>query len=102
MISSAVLVQVKGWQSVFQLSMNLLMAPMRSVTELNAPRRIACLVMMPKKISTMFSQEPEVCVKCIVTRGFCVSPASVMGPAEPVFCHGHGTTLASHGTTGVS
>lgn len=32
-----------------------------------------------------------------------VSPASVMGPPEPVFCHGHGTTcLASRGTTGVS
>ena len=32
-----------------------------------------------------------------------LSPASVMGPAEPIFRHGHGTTLlASHGTTGVS
>src|SRR6476620_3057027 len=51
MISSAVLVQLNGWQSVFQLSMNLVIAPMRSVTELNAPRRIACRVMMPKKIS---------------------------------------------------
>ena len=52
MISSAVLVQVNGWQSVFQLLMNLVIAPMRSVTELNAPRRIACRVMMPKKISS--------------------------------------------------
>ena len=52
MISSAVLVQLNGWQSVFQLSMNLVIAPMRSVTELNAPRRIACRVMMPKKISS--------------------------------------------------
>ena len=32
-----------------------------------------------------------------------LSPASVMGPAEPIFCHRHGTTcFASHGTTGVS
>src|SRR6476620_999613 len=75
MISSAVLVQLNGWQSVFQLSMNLVIALMRSVTELNAPRRIACRVMMPKKISTMLSQDPEVGVKCMVTRGFCASQA---------------------------
>jgi hypothetical protein len=36
------------------------MAPMRSLTLVKVPRRIAWRVMMPKKISTMFSQELEV------------------------------------------
>jgi hypothetical protein len=36
-------------------------------------------VMMPKKISTMLSQEPEVGVKCMVTRGFCTSQALTLG-----------------------
>lgn len=33
------------------------------------PRRIACLVMIPKNSSTRLSQNPEVGVKCSVTRG---------------------------------
>jgi hypothetical protein len=31
------------------------------------PRRIACLVMMPKKTSTRFSQDPDAGVQCSVT-----------------------------------
>lgn len=36
------------------------MAPMRSLTDVKVPRRIAWRVMIEKKISTMFSHEPEV------------------------------------------
>ena len=59
-ISSAVLVQVKGWQRSFQPSMKASMAAMRSLTEVKLPRRIACRVMIEKKTSARFSQEPEV------------------------------------------
>jgi hypothetical protein len=31
-----------------------------SLTEVKVPRRIACRVMMPKKISTRFNQLPDV------------------------------------------
>ena len=48
---------------------------MRSCTEVKVPRRMAWRVMIPKKISTMFSQDAEVGVKCMVIRGF--------GPARP-------------------
>jgi hypothetical protein len=40
---------------------------------------MACRVMMPKKISTMFNHDPEVGVKCIVTRGFLASQALTLG-----------------------
>jgi hypothetical protein len=46
------------------------MAPVRSLTERKVPRRMAWRVMMPKKISTMFSQEQLVGVKCRVIRLF--------------------------------
>jgi hypothetical protein len=36
-------------------------------------------VMMPKKISTMFSHDPEVGVKCMVIRGFFASQARTAG-----------------------
>jgi hypothetical protein len=36
------------------------MVSMRSRTEWKLPRRMAWRVMMPKKISTMFSQDPLV------------------------------------------
>jgi transposase len=42
---------------------------MRSWTLLKLPRRMAWRVMDPKKISTMFNQEPLVGVKCRMTRG---------------------------------
>jgi len=51
-MSSAVLVQMKGSQRSFQPSMNVSMVVMRSFTEVNVPRRIACRVMIPKKISS--------------------------------------------------
>ena len=72
-MSSAVLVQVKGWQRSFQPSMKRRMAAVRSFTLVKLPRRMAWRVMMPKKISTMFSHDPEVGVKCIVIRGFLAS-----------------------------
>jgi hypothetical protein len=40
-MSSADLVQVKGWQRSFQPSMKVSMAAMRSVTEVKLPRRMA-------------------------------------------------------------
>jgi hypothetical protein len=49
--------------------MKIWMAPIRSGTLVNEPRRIACRVMIPKKISTMFIHEAPVGVKCIVTPG---------------------------------
>ena len=69
-IWSAVLVQMKGSQRSFQPSMKISMAAMRSLTLVKVPRRIAWRVMIPKKISTMFSHDPEVGVKCRVTRLF--------------------------------
>ena len=48
-ISSGVFVQMNGWQRSFQPSMNAPMAAMRSLTELNVPRRIACRVMTGEK-----------------------------------------------------
>jgi hypothetical protein len=43
---------------------------MRSLTLVKVPRRMTWRVMIEKKISTMFSHEPEVGVKCRVTRLF--------------------------------
>jgi hypothetical protein len=40
---------------------------------------MACPVMIPKKISTRFSHEPEVGVKCSVIRGFRASQALTAG-----------------------
>jgi hypothetical protein len=48
--SSAVLVQVKGWQRSFHPSMKFSMAAMRSLTEVKLPRRMAWRVMIEKKI----------------------------------------------------
>ncbi len=59
-ISSAVLVQVKGWQRSFHPSMKSSMAAMRSLTEVKLPRRMACRVMIEKKTSTRFSHDPDV------------------------------------------
>ena len=75
-MSSAVLVHTNGWQRWFQPAMNALMDAISSLTLSNEPRRIAWRVMIEKNTSTMFSHEPEVGVKCSVTRGFltpCVS-----------------------------
>src|SRR6266702_1668215 len=48
---------------------------MRSFTEVKVPRRMAWRVMIPKKISTMFSHDPLVGEKCIVIRGLRASQA---------------------------
>ncbi len=55
------------------------MAAVRSLTDLNVPRRMAWRVMMPKKISTMLSQEQLVGVKCSVIRGLSFSHAFTAG-----------------------
>ncbi len=47
--SSAVLVQVKNWQRSFQPSMKVPILAIRSLTEVNVPRRMVWRVMMPKK-----------------------------------------------------
>ena len=52
MIWSAVLVQTNGWQRSFQASMKIPIAPVRSLTVVKVPRRMAWRVMMPKKISS--------------------------------------------------
>ena len=48
----------------FQPLMNVVIASTNSRTEPKLPRQMAWRVMIPKKISTMFSHEPEVGVKC--------------------------------------
>ena len=50
--------------------MNRPIAVVSSLTERKEPRRMAWRVMMPKKISAMFSQEQLVGVKCKVIRWF--------------------------------
>ena len=52
---------------------------MRSRTEVKVPRRMAWRVMIPKKISTRFSHDPEVGVKCRVIRGLRASQAFTVG-----------------------
>ena len=52
MIWSAVLVQTNGWLRSFHASMKMSIAAVRSLTEVNVPRRMACRVMIPKKISS--------------------------------------------------
>src|SRR3954453_8208267 len=64
MTVSGSLVQVKGWQRSFQASMKRSMAAIRSATVGKLPRRRAWRVMIEKKASTRFSQEPEVGGKC--------------------------------------
>ena len=79
MIVSASLVQTNGSQRSFQPSMNRVMASISSRTEPKVPRRMACRVMIPKKISTRLSQDPEVGVKCRVIRGWRASQAVTVG-----------------------
>ncbi len=55
------------------------MAATRSLTLVNVPRRRACRVTIPKKISTMFSQDAEVGVQCNVMRGLRSSQACTAG-----------------------
>jgi hypothetical protein len=74
-MSSAGLVQTNGSHRSFQPSMKVSIALMRSLTDVKVPRRMAWRVMIPKKISTRFSQEPEVGVKCSVIRLFLPSHA---------------------------
>ena len=50
--------------------MKALIAVTSSLTLSKDPRRMAWRVMIPKNTSTRLSQDPEVGVKCSVTRGF--------------------------------
>jgi hypothetical protein len=59
--------------------MNRRTASMRSVTLVKVPRRMAWRVMIPKKISTMFSHDPDVGVKCSVIRLLRASQAFTVG-----------------------
>ena len=59
--------------------MNARIAPIRSVTLVKLPRRMACRLMIPKKISTMFIQDALVGVKCSVIRGCLASQALTFG-----------------------
>jgi len=59
--------------------MNWPILAIRSWTEVKVPRRMAWRVMMPKKISTMFSREQLVGVKCNVTLGFWASHSFTFG-----------------------
>ena len=76
---SGSLVHVNGSQRSFQPSMKRRMASMRSRTESKLPRRMAWRVMIPKKISTRFNQDPEVGVKCRVIRGCRASQVLTVG-----------------------
>ena len=55
------------------------MAAIKSLTLPKLPRRMAWRVMIEKKISTMFSHDPEVGVKCSVIRGLRASQARTAG-----------------------
>ncbi len=79
MMVSASLVHVNGWQRSFQPLMNAVMASISSPTDVKVPRRMAWRVMIPKKISTMFSHDPDVGVKCSVIRGLRASQAFTAG-----------------------
>ncbi len=79
MSSSAVLVQTNGSQRSFQPSMKVSIALMRSLTDVKVPRLIAWRVMIPKKISTMFSQDPGARLLVVGTRGFFASHALTAG-----------------------
>jgi hypothetical protein len=70
-ISSAVLVQTKGWRRSFYPSMKTSMAAMRSFTLVKVPRRMPWRVMIPKSTSTRLSHDPEVGAKCMNRPGFC-------------------------------
>jgi 8-oxo-dGTP pyrophosphatase MutT (NUDIX family) len=65
-----------GWRPG---AMKARIASTRSRTEVKVPRRIARRVMIPKKISTRFSQEPEAGVKCSCTRGCLASHSRTVG-----------------------
>ncbi len=62
-----------GLASVLWFSMYRSVAASRSLIEANVPRLRHWRVMMPKRISTVFSQEQLVGVKCILTRGLAAS-----------------------------
>jgi hypothetical protein len=67
-MSSAGLVKTNCSHCSFQPSIKVSIALMRSFTDVKVPPRMAWRVMIPKKISTRFSQEPEVGVNAAVQR----------------------------------
>src|SRR3954453_21877074 len=79
MTVSGSLVQVNGRQRSFQAVMKRSIAAIRSTTVGKLPRRSAWRVMIEKNASTRFNQDPEVGVKCRVTRGWWASQARTAG-----------------------
>jgi hypothetical protein len=69
-ISSAVAVQTNGSGSVFQCSMWARLRWIRALTEVNVPRRMACLVMMPNQVSIWLILEGPTGVRWNVMFGF--------------------------------
>ncbi len=63
-------VQTNGSGSVFQCSMWARMRWIRALTEVNVPRRMACLVMMPNQVSIWLIHEGPTGVKWKVMFGF--------------------------------
>ena len=63
-------VQTNGSGSVFQCSMWARMRWIRALTEVNVPRRMACLVMMPNQVSIWLIHEEPTGVKWNVMFGF--------------------------------
>ena len=78
-MSSAVLVQTKGWERSFQPLMKARILVLRSLTDLNTPRRMAWRSRMPNQISTRFIQEAWVGVTCTTTRGVGGQPGPDLG-----------------------
>src|SRR6266508_1618341 len=80
--SSAVLVQTKGCDRSFQPSMKARILVLRSLTDLNTPRRMAWRSTMPNQTSTRFIHEAWVGVKWTLTLGFACSHSRTFGCAR--------------------
>ncbi len=78
-VSSAVLVQTKGCLRSFHPVMNWRIFALRSFTLVKAPRRVACLSMIPNQTSTRFSHDPDDGVKWTWNLGCCSSQAFTSG-----------------------
>ena len=78
-MSSGVLVQMKGCLRWFHPVMKVRILAIRSATEGNTPRRMACRSMIENQTSTRFSQDPEVGVKWTWKRGFRGQPLVHLG-----------------------
>src|SRR4051812_9420139 len=78
-MEAAEAVHTNGRGSAFRSVRHSLMAACRLTMEWKLPRRMRCLVMAEKNVSTAFSQEPEVGGKWNVQRGCRASQAFTLG-----------------------